>query len=143
MPVPVDLGPRQTQTDPSVCNPCIAFGAGGQAQELVQVSWPPLPFSSLRTAGFAVPQGIVLCDRVDRDGSPAAVRGAPAMTVRHEQPQEPLEVVVLLRLRLLLLTLCFRSRRCSRGLVCALIRSLCIFLLVSFFAFSLHVSSHF
>ena len=31
-PVPVDLGPRQAQTDPSVCNPCIAFGAGGQAQ---------------------------------------------------------------------------------------------------------------
>ena len=30
-PVPVDLGPRQAQTDPSVCNPCIAFGAGGQA----------------------------------------------------------------------------------------------------------------
>ena len=35
-PVPVDLGPRQSQTDPSVCNPCIAFGAGGQAQEPVQ-----------------------------------------------------------------------------------------------------------
>ena len=28
-PVPVDLGPRQTQTDPSVCNHCVAFGAGG------------------------------------------------------------------------------------------------------------------
>ena len=28
-PVLVDLGPRQAQTDPSVCNPCIAFGARG------------------------------------------------------------------------------------------------------------------
>ena len=27
-PVQVDLGPRQAQTDPSVCIPCIAFGAG-------------------------------------------------------------------------------------------------------------------
>ena len=35
-PVPVDLGPRQAQTDSSVCNPCIAFEAGGQAQEPVQ-----------------------------------------------------------------------------------------------------------
>ena len=34
-PVPVDLGPRQAQTDPSVRNPCITFGAGGQAQEPV------------------------------------------------------------------------------------------------------------
>ena len=33
--VPVDLGSRQTQTDPSVCNPCIAFGAGGQTREPV------------------------------------------------------------------------------------------------------------
>ena len=33
-PVPVDLGPRQSQTDPFVCNPCIAFGAGGQAQDV-------------------------------------------------------------------------------------------------------------
>ena len=30
-PLPVDLGPCQTQTDPSVCNPSIVFGAGGQA----------------------------------------------------------------------------------------------------------------
>ena len=28
-PVPVDLGPRQAQTDPSVCNPCIAFWGWG------------------------------------------------------------------------------------------------------------------
>ena len=35
-PVPVDLSPRQAQTDPSLCNPCITFGAGGQAQEPVQ-----------------------------------------------------------------------------------------------------------
>ena len=58
-PIPVDLSPRQTQTDPSVCNPCIAFGAGGQAQEPVQVSWSPLPFFSLRSARL-FPQGVVL-----------------------------------------------------------------------------------
>ena len=59
LPVPVDLGPRQTQTDPSVCNPCIAFGTGGQAQEPVQVSWPPLPFFSLRSARLLL-LGVVL-----------------------------------------------------------------------------------
>ena len=36
-PVPVDLGPRQTQTDPSVRSPCIDYGSGGEAQEPVQV----------------------------------------------------------------------------------------------------------
>ena len=51
-PVPVDLGPRQTQTDPSVRSPCIDYGSVGEAQEPVQVSWPPLPFLSLRTARF-------------------------------------------------------------------------------------------
>ena len=35
-PVPVDLGPRQTQTDPSVRSPCVDFGSGGEAQEPVQ-----------------------------------------------------------------------------------------------------------
>ena len=33
-PVPVDLGPRQTQTDPSVRSP---YGSGGEAQEPVQL----------------------------------------------------------------------------------------------------------
>ena len=56
----------------------------------MQVSWPRLPFSSLRAAGFAVPQGVVICDRVDRDVSSATVHGVPAMAVQHEQPQEPL-----------------------------------------------------
>ena len=81
-PVPVDLGPRQAQTDPSVCNPCIAFGAGGQAQEPVQ--------EVTATAGIAFPQGVVIADRVDRDVSPATVHGAPAVAAQHEQSQEPL-----------------------------------------------------
>ena len=69
-PVPVDLGPRQAQTDPSVCNPCIAFGAGGQAQEPVQEVTSTSSFlASLRAAGIAVPQGVVIGDRVDRDVS--------------------------------------------------------------------------
>ena len=61
LPVPVYLGPRQTQTDPSVCNPCLAFGARGQAQEPVQVNRPPLPFFSLRRLRYAglPPQGVV------------------------------------------------------------------------------------
>ena len=49
-PVPVDLSPCQTQTDPSVRSRCIDYGSGGETQEPVQVSWPPLPFSSLRAA---------------------------------------------------------------------------------------------
>ena len=56
----------------------------------MQVSWPPLPFSSLRAAGFAVLQGVVICDRVDRDVTAATVRGAPVVAAQHEQPQEPL-----------------------------------------------------
>ena len=90
-PVPVDLGPHQTQTDPSVCNPCIAFGARGQAQEPVQeVSATSFFLASLRAAGIAVPRGIVIGDRVDRDVTPATVHGAPAVAAQHEQPQEPL-----------------------------------------------------
>ena len=49
------------------------------------------PFlASLRAAGIAVPQGVVIGDRVDRDVSPATVHGAPAVAAQHEQPQEPL-----------------------------------------------------
>ena len=50
----------------------------------MQVSWPPLPFSSLRAAGFVAPQGVVLCDRVDRDGSPSTVHGTHVVAVQHE-----------------------------------------------------------
>ena len=46
--------------------------------------------ASLRAAGIAVPQGVVIGDRVDRDVSPAKVHGAPAVAAQHEQPQEPL-----------------------------------------------------
>ena len=86
-PVPVDLGPRQAQTDPSVRNPCIAFGAGGQAQD---VSATSSFLASLRAPGIAVPQGVVIGDRSDRVVSPATVHGAPAVAVQHEQPEEPL-----------------------------------------------------
>ena len=84
-PVPVDLGPRQTQTDPSVHSPCIDYGCGGEAQEPVQVGSAT---SSFR--GIVVPQGVVIGDRIDRDASPATVHGAPAVAAQHEQPQEPL-----------------------------------------------------
>ena len=78
--VPVNLGPRQAQTDPYVCNPCIAFGAGGQAQEPVQEVTATSSFlASLRAAGIAVPQGVVIGDRVDRDVSPATAHDAPAV----------------------------------------------------------------
>ena len=51
-PVLVDLGPREAKTDPSVCNPCIAFGAGGQAQKPVQ---EVTATSSFLASGIAVP----------------------------------------------------------------------------------------
>ena len=89
-PVPVDLGPRQAQTDPSVCNSCIAFGAGGQAQEVLATS---SFLASLWAAGIDVPQGVVIGDRLDRVVSPAIVHGAPAVAAQHEQPQEPLRGV--------------------------------------------------
>ena len=90
-PVPVDLGPRQAQTDPSVCNPCIASGAGGQAQEPVQeVSATSSFLASLRAAGIVVPQGVVIGDRLDRDVTPATVHDAPVVAAHYEQLQEPL-----------------------------------------------------
>ena len=90
-PVPVDLGPCQTQTDPSVCSPCVDFGSGGEAQEPVQVGSATSSFlASLRAAGIVVPQGVVIGDRIDRASSPATVHGAPAVAAQHEQPQEPL-----------------------------------------------------
>ena len=89
-PVPVDLGPRQTQTDPSVRSPCVDFGSGGEAQEPVQADLATSSFlASLRAAGIVVPQGVVIGDRVDRAPS-ANVHGVPAVAAQHEQPQEPL-----------------------------------------------------
>ena len=32
----------------------------------------------------------MICNRIDRDVTPATVHGAPAVAVQHEQPQEPL-----------------------------------------------------
>ena len=46
--------------------------------------------ASLRAAGIAVPQGVVIEDRIDRDDTPATVHGALAVAAQHEQPQEPL-----------------------------------------------------
>ena len=46
--------------------------------------------ASLRAAGIAVPQGVAIADRVDRDVSPATVHGAPAVAAQHEHLQEPL-----------------------------------------------------
>ena len=46
--------------------------------------------ASLRATGIAIPQGLVVGDRVDRAVTPATVHGAPAVAVHHEQPQEPL-----------------------------------------------------
>ena len=79
-PVLVDLGPRQTQTDPSVRSPCVDFGSGGEAQEPVQADSATSSFlASLQAAGIVVPQGVVIGNRVDRAPSPATVHGAPAV----------------------------------------------------------------
>ena len=39
---------------------------------------------------FCRPAGVVICDRIDRDVTPATVHGAPAVAAQHVQPQEPL-----------------------------------------------------
>ena len=79
-PVPVDLGPRQTQTDPSVHSPCIDFGSGGEAQEPVQADLATSSFlASLWAAGIVVPQGVVIGDRVDGALCPVTVHGASAV----------------------------------------------------------------
>ena len=116
-PVPVDLGLSQTQTDPSVRNPCIDYGSGGEAQELVQVSWPALPFSSLRAAGIVVPQGVVLGDRINRAPSPATVHVRLRWLRSMDSRRSPWEVVVLCLLRLHILRL--RCRVVRRSLSCA------------------------
>ena len=55
-PVPVYLGPRQIQTDPSVRSPCVDFGSGGEAQEPVQADSATSSFpTSLRAVGIVVP----------------------------------------------------------------------------------------
>ena len=65
LPVPVDLGPRQIQTDPSVHSPCVDFGSGDEAQEPVQADLATSSFlASLRAAGIVVPQGVVIDDRI-------------------------------------------------------------------------------
>ena len=90
-PVLVDLGPCQTQTDPSVHSPCVDFGSGGEAQQPVQVGLAASSFlASLRAAGIVVPQGVVIGDKIDRTSSSATVHGAPAAAAQYEQPQEPL-----------------------------------------------------
>ena len=91
LPVTVDLGPHQTQTDPSMRSPCVDFGSGGEAQEPMQADSATSSFlASLRAAGIVVPQGVVIGDRVDRAPSPATVHGAPAVAAQHEQRREPL-----------------------------------------------------
>ena len=90
-PVPVDLGPHQTQTDPSVRSPCVDFGSGGEAQEPVQADSATSSFlASLRAAGIVVLQGVVVGNRIDRAPSPATVHGALVVAAQHEQLQEPL-----------------------------------------------------
>ena len=112
-PVPVDLGPHQTQTDPSVRSPCIDYGSEGEAQEPVQVGWPPLPFSSLQAAGIVVPQGVMLGDRIDRAPSPAAVHVRLRWLRSMDSCRNPWEVVVLCWLRLSIRCLRCRVVRCS------------------------------
>ena len=75
--------------------------------------------ASLRAAGIAVPQGVVIGDRVDRDVTPATVHVAPAVAAQHEQPLEPLRG----SRPLLILPLHVRSRMRSRSLYCALVGS--------------------
>ena len=123
-PVPVDLGPRQAQTDPSVRNPCLAFGAGGQAQEPVQeVSATSSFLASLRAVGIAVPQGVVIGDRSDRVVSPATVHGAPVVAAQHEQPGEPLRGGRPPLAAAAHPAPRVRDRMRSRSLFCALVRS--------------------
>ena len=87
-PVPVDLGPCQAQTDPSVRNP---FGAGGSSTGAGAGGFGHLFLSCLpAVTGIAVPQGVVIGDRSDRVASPAYVHVAPAVAAQHEQPEEPL-----------------------------------------------------
>ena len=59
-PAPVDQAPSQSQTDPSVRNPCIGWGPGGETQEPGQAESATSSFlAALCAAGIQVPQGIL------------------------------------------------------------------------------------
>ena len=65
-------------------SPCIDYGSGGEAQEPMQVSWPPLPFLTLCGPLGCLSAGC--SDRiVDRAPSPAAVHGTLAVAAQHGQ----------------------------------------------------------
>ena len=81
-PVPVDLGPRQTQTDHSMRSPCVDFGSGGEVTGAGEADLATSSFLvSLWIAGIVVTQGVVIGDRVDRAPPTATVHGAPTLAV--------------------------------------------------------------
>ena len=67
-PAPVDRAPSQRQTDPSVHNPCIGCGPGGETQEPGQAeSATSSLLAALHAAGKEVPHGVFLTGRVSRE----------------------------------------------------------------------------
>ena len=59
LPAPVNQAPSQSQTDPSVRNPRIGCGPGGETQELGQAESATSSFlAALRAEGIQVPQGV-------------------------------------------------------------------------------------
>ena len=62
-PAPVDQAPSQSQTEPSVGNPRIGCGPGGETQEPGQAESATFSFlAALRAAGIQVPQGVDISD---------------------------------------------------------------------------------
>ena len=49
--------------------------------------------ASLQDAGIAIPQGVVIEDRIDRDDTPATVQGASVVAAQHSNRRSPCEVV--------------------------------------------------
>ena len=90
-PAPVDQAPSQSQTDPSVHNPRIGCGPGGETQEPKQVESAASSFlAALCAAGIQVPQGVFLTDRVARESSSAAAQSANAEASQGAQAGVPI-----------------------------------------------------
>ena len=89
-PALVDQALSQSQTDPSVRNPCIGCGPGVETQELGQAESATASFLAvLRAAGIQVPQGVFVTDRVAGESSFVAVQSANAEASQGAQAGVP------------------------------------------------------
>ena len=96
-PAPVDQAPSQSQNDPSLFNPHIGCGPGGETQEPGQAESATSSFlAAVRGAGIQVPQGVFLTDRVARESYSAAAQSANSEALQGVQAVVPMCLCLIL-----------------------------------------------